>query len=238
MVPSVFVTMALRHTVARFAAFGSVSVTRAFGTSAMRASDLQKESIASFMTAFESVKPSTMDNPSTPSDFLKPLPPVPAQPPAKLTLNFFVPHNVEFSGVEVEQVQVPAFTGDMGVLPGHVPTVVQMRPGVVSVTHSDKEVQKVRNKVVEPATEQATAIVRSRRGRDTADRAARKPYGKRQMQSLVPVCAAAGFGLWMFFRVKGRETLVMTNICFLYANSVTEPTTHRPTINPLSSLFS
>jgi len=94
------------------------------------------------MTAFESVKPSTMDNPSTPSDFLKPLPPVPAQPPAKLTLNFFVPHNVEFSGVEVEQVQVPAFTGDMGVLPGHVPTVVQMRPGVVSVTHSDKEVQK------------------------------------------------------------------------------------------------
>jgi len=106
------------------------------------------------------------------------------------------------------------------------------------VTHSDKEVQKVRNKVVEPATEQATAIVRSRRGRDTADRAARKPYGKRQMQSLVPVCAAAGFGLWMFFRVKGRETLVMTNICFLYANSVTEPTTHRPTINPLSSLLS
>ena len=94
------------------------------------------------MQAFEAVKPSTMDNPSTPSDFLKPLPEVQAQPPAKLTLNFFVPHNVEFEGAEVDQVQVPATSGDMGVLPGHVPTVVQMRPGVVAVTMNDKETQK------------------------------------------------------------------------------------------------
>jgi F-type H+-transporting ATPase subunit delta len=139
--------MALRHAAARFAALGAVSsqtATRAFGTSAMRATEAQKESIASFMSSFEAVKPSTMENPSTPSNFLKPLPEVPAQPPSKLTLNFYVPHNVEFDGAEVEQVQVPATTGDMGVLPGHVPTVVQMRPGVVAVTLNDKEVHKVR----------------------------------------------------------------------------------------------
>lgn len=137
--------MALRHAAARFAAFGAVSsttATRAFGTSAMRATEAQKESIASFMSAFEAVKPSTMDNPSTPSAFMKPLPEVPATPPAKLTLNFYVPHNIEFDGAEVDQVQVPATSGDMGVLPGHVPTVVQMRPGVVAVTLNDKEVQK------------------------------------------------------------------------------------------------
>ena len=140
--------MALRQAAARFAALGSVSrttATRAFGSSATRFStEEQKQSVLSFMQAFEAVKPSTMDNPSTPSDFLKPLPEVQAQPPAKLTLNFFVPHNVEFEGAEVDQVQVPATSGDMGVLPGHVPTVVQMRPGVVAVTMNDKETQKVR----------------------------------------------------------------------------------------------
>ena len=106
----------------------SSSVTaRAFGTSAMRsATEGQKESIASFMSKFEAVKPSTMDLPNTPSDFTKPRGEVPATTPSKLTLNFFMPHEIQFDGEEVEQVQVPATTGDMGVLPGHVPTVVQM----------------------------------------------------------------------------------------------------------------
>jgi F0F1-type ATP synthase epsilon subunit len=173
--------MALRHAAARFAALGAVSsttATRAFGTSAMRATEAQKESIASFMSAFEAVKPSTMDNPSTPSDFMKPLPEVPATPPAKLTLNFYVPHNVEFDGAEVEQVQVPATSGDMGVLPGHVPTVVQMRPGVVAVTLNDKDVQKVRARVMTEHTLDCRGDEIERRARHARDRAAGNPTAK------------------------------------------------------------
>lgn len=173
--------MALRHAAARFAAFGAVSsttATRAFGTSAMRATEAQKESISSFMSAFEAVKPSTMDNPSTPSDFMKPLPEVPATPPAKLTLNFYVPHNVEFDAAEVEQVQVPATSGDMGVLPGHVPTVVQMRPGVVAVTLNDKDVQKVRARVMTEHTLDCRGDEIERRARHARDRAAGNPTAK------------------------------------------------------------
>lgn len=38
---------------------------------------------------------------------------------------------------------VPAVTGDFGVMPGHVPTVAQLRPGVITVhTQLDKDVEK------------------------------------------------------------------------------------------------
>ena len=38
---------------------------------------------------------------------------------------------------------LPAVTGDFGVMPGHVPTMAQLRPGVVSVhTELDKEIKK------------------------------------------------------------------------------------------------
>lgn len=186
--------MALRHAAARFAAFGAVSsttATRAFGTSAMRATEAQKESIASFMSAFEAVKPSTMENPSTPSAFMKPLPEVPATPPAKLTLNFYVPHNIEFDGAEVDQVQVPATSGDMGVLPGHVPTVVQMRPGVVAVTLNDKEVQKVRARVITKRSLDGAEDEIERRARRARDRAAGNPTAKSTRGiALVPVSRA------------------------------------------------
>jgi len=42
----------------------------------------------------------------------------------------------------VDMVLVPATTGDFGILPGHVPTVSQLRPGVVSVHLNDKDVKK------------------------------------------------------------------------------------------------
>ena len=38
---------------------------------------------------------------------------------------------------------IPAVTGDFGVMPGHVPTVAQLRPGVISVHKElDKDVEK------------------------------------------------------------------------------------------------
>jgi F0F1-type ATP synthase epsilon subunit len=239
--------MALRHAAARFAAFGAVSsttATRAFGTSAMRATEAQKESIASFMSAFEAVKPSTMDNPSTPSDFMKPLPEVPATPPAKLTLNFYVPHNVEFDAAEVEQVQVPATSGDMGVLPGHVPTVVQMRPGVVAVTLNDKDVQKVRARVMTEHILDCRGDEIERRARHARDRAAGNPTAKSTVYgiALVPVSnrarfpgigtkSASGFFLSVR-RVRSRDRspplsflsqyFVSSGFAFVHADSTTD----------------
>ena len=44
---------------------------------------------------------------------------------------------------QVDLVLLPAVTGDFGVMPGHVPTVAQLRPGVVTVHHElDKAIEK------------------------------------------------------------------------------------------------
>ena len=210
----------------------------------MRATEAQKESIASFMSAFEAVKPSTMDNPSTPSAFMKPLPEVPATPPAKLTLNFYVPHNIEFDGAEVDQVQVPATSGDMGVLPGHVPTVVQMRPGVVAVTLNDKEVQKVRARVITKRSLDGAYDEIERRARRARDRAAGNPTAKSTVYgiALVPVSnrarfpgigtkSASGFFLSVR-RVRSRDRspplsflsqyFVSSGFAFVHADSTTD----------------
>ena len=48
-------------------------------------------------------------------------------------------------GVQVDQVLIPATTGEFGVLPGHVPTVAQLKPGVLAVhLEADKNVKKAR----------------------------------------------------------------------------------------------
>ena len=47
------------------------------------------------------------------------------------------------SCAQVDLVLLPAVTGDFGVMPGHVPTVAQLRPGVVTVHHElDKAIEK------------------------------------------------------------------------------------------------
>ena len=59
-------------------------------------------------------------------------PPFHSSPPATLS-----PHP------QVDLVLVPAVTGDFGVMPGHVPTVAQLRPGVLTIhTELDKAVEK------------------------------------------------------------------------------------------------
>ena len=111
--------------------------------------EAQRESVKEFLEKFKQHAPSTMDPPNFPSDFLPPAREVPATPPAKLTLNFYMPHEIEYEGAEVDSIQLPAVTGDMGVLPGHVPTVAQLRPGVVAVNMDDKETKKVRRDVLQ-----------------------------------------------------------------------------------------
>jgi len=51
----------------------------------------------------------------------------------RVTLNFFCPHQVIAKNRQVVSVIVPAASGLMGILPNHVPTVAQMRPGVVTI---------------------------------------------------------------------------------------------------------
>ncbi|KAK9325802.1 ATP synthase delta chain mitochondrial precursor [Lipomyces orientalis] len=54
-------------------------------------------------------------------------------PSDKIRLNLTLPHLTIYQGVDVVQVNLPATTGDLGVLANHVPTVEELRPGVVDV---------------------------------------------------------------------------------------------------------
>jgi len=49
-----------------------------------------------------------------------------------LHLEFVSPESVLFSG-DVDQVDLPASEGDMGILPGHAPVVATLRPGIVTI---------------------------------------------------------------------------------------------------------
>ncbi|KAJ1494408.1 putative ATP synthase delta chain precursor, mitochondrial [Baffinella frigidus] len=62
--------------------------------------------------------------------------------PAKLTLNLLAPHAAIFSKKLVDQVIVPGADGMFGILPGHVPTISELRPGTVEVTIATGEVEK------------------------------------------------------------------------------------------------
>ncbi|KAK3025082.1 hypothetical protein RJ639_044961 [Escallonia herrerae] len=93
-----------------------------------------------FVDAWKKVAPN-MDPPKTPLSFMKPRPPTPSSIPSKLTVNFSLPYASELSGKEVDMVIVPATTGQMGILPGHVPTIAELKPGLMTV-HEGNDVQK------------------------------------------------------------------------------------------------
>ncbi|KAF9094120.1 delta subunit of the central stalk of mitochondrial F1F0 ATP synthase, atp16 [Mortierella sp. GBA35] len=50
-----------------------------------------------------------------------------------LRLTFAVPHQTIYKDVSVTQVNIAAVSGDMGILASHVPSIEQLRPGVVEV---------------------------------------------------------------------------------------------------------
>ncbi|XP_061357687.1 ATP synthase subunit delta', mitochondrial [Gastrolobium bilobum] len=95
---------------------------------------------SSFVEAWKKVSPN-IDPPKTPFAFMKPRPPTPSTLPTKLTVNFVLPYTSELSAKEVDMVIVPATTGQMGVLPGHVATIAELKPGVLSV-HEGNDVTK------------------------------------------------------------------------------------------------
>jgi len=51
-------------------------------------------------------------------------------------------YQVLVSGKEVAQVNIPAATGDMGILSKHEPIIEELRPGVVEVKMLDGESKK------------------------------------------------------------------------------------------------
>jgi len=81
------------------------------------------------------------DLPHFPSSYMAARPPVPSTLPSKLTVNFVLPHAFEMQAKEVDMVIVPATSGQMGVLPGHVPTIAELKPGVMSV-HEGSDVKQ------------------------------------------------------------------------------------------------
>ncbi|XP_059651679.1 ATP synthase subunit delta', mitochondrial-like [Cornus florida] len=93
-----------------------------------------------FVEAWRKVIPN-IDPPKTPMAFMGPRPPTPSSIPSKLTVNFVLPYAPELSNKEVDMVIIPATTGQMGVLPGHVATIAELKPGVMSV-HEGNDVTK------------------------------------------------------------------------------------------------
>ncbi|KAG1362091.1 ATP synthase subunit delta', mitochondrial [Cocos nucifera] len=115
---------------------GGRPVGRAFSTDA----PVAPVEDSAFVEAWKKVAPN-LDPPKTPLSFMKPRPPTPSSIPSKLTVNFVLPYQSEISNKEVDMVIVPATTGQMGVLPGHVATIAELKPGVLSV-HDGNEVTK------------------------------------------------------------------------------------------------
>ncbi|XP_021297944.1 ATP synthase subunit delta', mitochondrial [Herrania umbratica] len=95
---------------------------------------------STFIESWKKVIPN-MDPPKTPSSFMTPRPATPSSIPSKITVNFVLPYASELSTKEVDMVIVPATTGQMGVLPGHVPTIAELKPGILSV-HEGNDVTK------------------------------------------------------------------------------------------------
>eukprot|EP00741_Cyanophora_paradoxa_P008820 tig00001376_g8537.t1 len=58
----------------------------------------------------------------------------------KLNLNFVCPHLIIAQNKPVDMVTLPGQDGMFGVLPNHVPTVAQLKPGVVAI-HDGSSVQ-------------------------------------------------------------------------------------------------
>uniref|UniRef100_A0ACD5ULG9 Uncharacterized protein n=1 Tax=Avena sativa TaxID=4498 RepID=A0ACD5ULG9_AVESA len=124
------------HRLASRAAAGSIS-RRALATAPVPA----EEGVdPAFVESWKKVT-NIIEPPQTPMSAMKPRPPTPDSIPSKLTVNFVLPYKSEIANKEVDMIMVPATTGLMGVLPGHVSTIAELKPGVLSV-HEGNDVTK------------------------------------------------------------------------------------------------
>jgi F0F1-type ATP synthase epsilon subunit len=65
-----------------------------------------------------------------------------AAAPTKMTLNFSLPHETIYAGAEVAQVIIPGLEGEYGVTVNHVPTVSQLKAGVLQIMHEEGQAEK------------------------------------------------------------------------------------------------
>ncbi|CAG8503675.1 9395_t:CDS:10 [Cetraspora pellucida] len=59
-----------------------------------------------------------------------------------LRLSFVLPHQAIYKNVEVQQVNIAATSGDMGILASHVPSIEQLKPGVIEVIENANTTKK------------------------------------------------------------------------------------------------
>ncbi|CAG8557040.1 3387_t:CDS:2 [Ambispora gerdemannii] len=59
-----------------------------------------------------------------------------------LILNFTLPHQTLYKNVNVHQVNLGSTSGDMGILANHVPSIEQLKPGVIEVIEDSNTTQK------------------------------------------------------------------------------------------------
>lgn len=62
--------------------------------------------------------------------------------PTKLTFNLLSPHAAIYTKKECDMVIIPGAGGVFGVLPGHVPTISELKPGLLEVQISSTESAK------------------------------------------------------------------------------------------------
>ena len=60
-----------------------------------------------------------------------------AAPATAMTLNLSTPHENIYQGKTVDKVLLPGESGEYGVTVGHSPIISQLKPGVVSVIHTE-----------------------------------------------------------------------------------------------------
>ncbi|CAA6657198.1 unnamed protein product [Spirodela intermedia] len=87
---------------------------------------------ATFVEAWKKVAPN-IEPPTTPLSFMKPRPATPRRSPASSPSTSCFPTSRSW--------RIRSDDGAMGVLPGHVPTIAELKPGVLSV-HDGSEVAK------------------------------------------------------------------------------------------------
>ncbi|KAK6119335.1 hypothetical protein DH2020_046917 [Rehmannia glutinosa] len=87
-----------------------------------------------FTAAWRRIVPN-LDPPKTPLAFVQPRPSM----ASKLTINMVSQSSSGFSNKQADLVIVPATTGQMGILPGHVSSISELKPGLLSI-HEGNEV--------------------------------------------------------------------------------------------------
>jgi len=121
------------------------AASRSFTSTALRAeAATNKHTSSAFLEQWAELAPSTLEPPKFGADHLTASTLVESTGviPDKMTFNFYMPHETICNAELVDMVLVPATAGDFGVLPGHVPTVAQLKPGVMSIHKDDKDIAK------------------------------------------------------------------------------------------------